>query len=171
MNPLRLTLRAARESDAQVLWSVHARAIRGSAATHYSEDELDAWAGRTRPEGYAQAIRTHPVIVAEVAATGGSRIVGFAQLQPDEGVVEAIYVDPDFARQGVGRALFQELERLARTRGLRGLTVEASLNSAPFYAAMGCVRRATDHHELAPGVHLECVVMDKRLAATAGAAA
>jgi GNAT superfamily N-acetyltransferase len=171
VNPPALTLRAARESDASALCSVHARAIRGSAATHYGKDVLDAWAGRTRPDGYALAIRTHPVIVAEVPVASGSRIVGFAQLQPDEGVVEAVYVDPDFARQGIGRTLFLELERLARTLGLPGLTVEASLNSAPFYAAMGCARRATDRHELAPGVHFECVVMDKRLAATAGAAA
>ncbi len=170
MNAPRFALRAARESDARALWSVHARAIRGLAAAHYSEDELEAWIGRTRPEGYALAIRTHPVVVAEVPGADRPRIAGFAQLQPDEGVVEALYVDPEFAGRGVGRALFTELERIARTLGLPGLTVEASLNSAPFYAAMGCVRRATDRHELAPGVHLECVVMEKRLAATAGAA-
>ena len=171
MNPPRLTLRAARESDAQALWSVRSRAIRISAASHYGEDELDAWAERSRPEAHVQAIRTRPVVVAEIPSPDAPRIVGFAQLQPDEGVVEAIYVDPDFARRGVGAALFGELERMARARGLPGLTVEASLNSAPFYAAMGCVRRAIDRHELAPGVHLACVVMDKRLATTAGAAA
>ncbi len=171
MNPPRLTLRAARESDAQALWSVHARAVRISAATHYGQDELDAWAERSRPESYAGAMRTKSMIVAEIRTPEGPRIAGFAQLQPDEGIVEAIYVDPDFARQGVGRALFAELERIARARGLPGLTVEASLNSAPFYAALGCVRRAIDRHELAPGVHIACVVMDKRLRSPAGAAA
>ncbi len=171
MNPHRLVLRPAREGDAGALAAVHSRAIRISAATHYDPRELDAWAGRARPTDYAQALRTRPVIVAELPAADGPRVVGFGQLLPDEGIIEAIYVDPDFARQGIGRALFAALERLARVGHLPGLTVEASLNSVPFYAAMGCVRRAVDRHELAPGVHIACVVMDKRLATTAGEAA
>jgi GNAT superfamily N-acetyltransferase len=171
VNPQRLVLRSARESDAGALALVHSRAIRVSAATHYNEDELAAWAGRARPTDYVRARRPRPVIVAEVATGDGPRVVGFGQLLPDEGIVEAIYVDPDFARQGIGRALFEELERRARVDHLPGLVVEASLNSVPFYAAMGCVRRAVDRHEVAPGVHIACVVMDKRLAATAGEAA
>jgi GNAT superfamily N-acetyltransferase len=166
-----VALRAARPGDEQSLWSVHTRAIRISAATHYTEDALEAWAGRMRPEHYTEPMRTRAMIVAEAKTTAGPRIAGFGQLQPEEGVIEAIYVDPDFARRGIGRALFEALEQLARERCLPGLTVEASLNSAPFYAAMGCVRRCLDRHELAPGVHIACVVMDKRLAPPEGAMA
>ena len=163
-----VALRAARPGVEHALWSVHTRAIRISAATHYTEDALEAWAGRMRPEHYIEPMRTRAMIVAE-ATTDAARVAGFGQLQPEEGVIEAIYVDPDFARRGIGRGLFEALENLARARGLPGLTVEASLNSVPFYAAMGCVRRCVDRHELAPGVHIACVVMDKHLTPTPGA--
>jgi GNAT superfamily N-acetyltransferase len=109
------------------------------------------------------------LVVAETAGAGGARVAGYAQMEPEEGVIEAIYVDPDFQRRGVGTALFAALEREARARGLPGLVLEATLNSAAFYAAMGCRQECLDHHELAPGVHIACVVMDKRLAANAEA--
>jgi putative acetyltransferase len=159
-----VALRPARPADAQAIWSVRTRAIRIAAATHYAEEVLDAWAGRMRPEGCLESMRTRRLIVAEAATAGGPRIVGFGQLEPSEGVIDAIYVDPDFGRRGIGAALFAALEREARALGLPGLTLEASLNSVPFYAAMGCRQECLDRHELAPGVHIACAVMDKRFA-------
>jgi GNAT superfamily N-acetyltransferase len=107
-------------------------------------------------------------VVAEAATVDGPRVVGYGRLSRADGVVEAIYVDPAFARRGIGAALFAALEDDARARGLPGLTLEASLNSVPFYAAMGCRERGPDRHGLAPGVAATFVVMDKRVVAGAG---
>lgn len=167
--PPGITLRPAREADAAALVRVHARAIRASAGAHYTEDEIDAWTDRARPERFLAALRDRVLVVAEAAGADGARVAGYAQMEPDEGVIEAIYVDPDFQRRGVGTALFAALEGEARERGLPGLVLEATLNSAAFYAAMGCRQECLDHHELAPGVRIACVVMDKRLDARAEA--
>ena len=39
--PADLRLRAATDADARAIWTVHTRAIRISAASHYTEDELE----------------------------------------------------------------------------------------------------------------------------------
>lgn len=110
-----------------------------------------------------EAIAIRYVIVAEAATPAGPRIAGYGQLHPVEGAIEAIYVDPDFARRGVGRALCGALEARARALGLPGLVLDASLNSAPFYAAMGFAQKCLDRHELAPGIDMAFAVMEKRL--------
>jgi ribosomal protein S18 acetylase RimI-like enzyme len=116
------------------------------------------------PERLQEAMTARQLIVAEAATPDGQRVIGYGQLHPVEGAIEAIYVDPDYSRQGVGRALFAALEARARALGLPGLVLEASLNSVPFYVAMGFRQKYLDRHALAPGVHIACAVMEKRFA-------
>lgn len=160
---LRYTLRPARPADAPALWIVHGRAIRALAGAPYTKDQLEAWAARTRPESYLEPARSRLLIVAETATREGPRIIGYGQLHIAEGTIEAVYVDPDHARRGVGAALVGALERESLTRGLPGLIVEASLNSVPFYRALGFIAKGVDQHPLAPGVNIACAVMEKRL--------
>jgi putative acetyltransferase len=160
----RVVVRAARAADAPALAAIHARAIGALAAAHYTDAERAAWIARISVERLREAMTTRRLRVAEAAAPDGSRVVGYAQLHPGEGAVEAIYVDPDWARRGVGRALLGALEADARALGLPGLVLEASLNSVPFYVAMGFRQRGLDRHELAPGVQMVFAVMEKRFA-------
>ena len=44
-----------------------------------------------------------------------------------------IYVDPEFAQQGVGAALLDALEKLARARGATKLTAEVSDTAKPLF--------------------------------------
>jgi len=56
-------------------------------------------------------------------------------------------VEPAWRRRGVGRALFEAVERWACARGCRELRVETQNINAPacsFYAARGCVLCAVD---------------------------
>jgi GNAT superfamily N-acetyltransferase len=159
----RFAIRPARPDDAKALWLVHGRAVRALAGTHYTPDEREAWATRMRPEGYLEPMATRLLLVAATTAEEGSRIIGYGQLHVAEGTIDAIYVDPGWVRRGVGAALVDALERESRTRGLTGLVVEASLNSVPFYQALGYVAKGLDQHPLAPGVGIAFVVMEKRL--------
>ena len=168
MLPPNVVLRDAVAADSQGIWRVHARAIRASAASHYTEDELDAWVGRVQPESYVALMGTRRLVVAEATLADGTRIVGFAELLPEEAVIEAIYVDPDWERRGIGTALARVLEDDVAARGLPWLVSDASLNAVPFYQALGFRQVALDRHELAPGVHIACAVMEKHLAAPQG---
>ena len=167
--PANVRLRDAVAADTQGIWRVHARAIRASAASYYTEDELDAWVGRVQPETYLGLLGTRRLVVAETTGTGEQRIVGFAELLPEEAVIEAIYVDPDWERRGIGTALAGMLENDVRARGLPWVVSDASLNAVPFYHALGFRQVALDRHELAPGVHIACAVMEKTLPAAAPA--
>lgn len=162
--PATVRFRDAVDADAHALWTVHTRAIRISAASRHTEDELDAWVQRMQPESYVPLLRSRRMVVAEATGADGPRIVGYGQLHPDEAVVEAIYVDPDWERRGIATALMRLLEDDVRARGLPWLVSDASLNAVPFYLAMGFRQVALDHHELAPGVHIACAVMEKTLA-------
>jgi ribosomal protein S18 acetylase RimI-like enzyme len=159
-----IAIRAACPGDAPALLGVHARAIRGLAGLHYSEAQRDAWIARMSVERLREAVSSRHLIVAEAATAQGPRVVGYGQLHPVEGAIEAIYVDPEYSRRGIGRSLCDALEERARALRLPGLVLDASLNSVPFYAAMGFRERCLDHHELAPGVRFACAVMEKRFA-------
>lgn len=161
--PAGIALRAAHPADAPAIASVHARAIRALAAQHYSEDELDAWVARTTAASCLMAMDSRSLLVA-VTQEASSRVVGYGQLCLDEGVVEAIYVDPEYARHGIGRALGRALEDIARKFDTRWLVADASLNAVPFYRALGYREVAQDRHEPAPGVHFVCTVMEKEIA-------
>jgi putative acetyltransferase len=161
--PAGIRLRAARPDDAPAIHAVHARAIR-STAGHYTHDEREAWVGGRTPASYLAAISGRHVVVAETDDTP-PRLLGFGQLLAPEGLIEAVYVDPDAARRGIGAALVAALEREARACGARTLALDASLNSVPFYRALGFTAAAAAQHPLAPGVSLRCMVMSKPLTA------
>jgi len=155
-----MRLRRAQPADAAELQAIHARAIRHGCAAHYPAGDLAAWIARATPAYLVDSIATRYVVVAE---RDDGRLAGFAQLHAQEGAVEAVYVDPDFARRGVGRALMGALEAAARAFGLPGLVGEASRNSVPFYAAQGFAHECWSEHSLGGGHRIACAVMTKRL--------
>lgn len=140
---------------------VHTASIRRLCVTHYSESQVERWAGFLTPEHYAAAIGD-PLRVFVVAERDG-RIVGFGQLHRGGAEVEAIYVDPPEARRGVGTALMRHVERAARDASLRTLRLTASLNAVPFYESQGF--RVTGYGEYAhpSGARLRCATMVRRL--------
>lgn len=87
---------------------------------------------------------TERALLAEV----DGRVAGFAGLRLSPGIFYAepraelteLYVEPEFRRRGVGRALVAEAERLARAAGATELFVLTGLDSTDaqaLYRAMG----------------------------------
>ena len=63
-------------------------------------------------------------------------VAGFASLKgADE--IDMLFVDPEFARQGVGRTLVDALTKLAEARGAKRLTAEASDVAKPLFERLG----------------------------------
>ena len=65
----------------------------------------------------------------------GGRVVGFAVVKVDE--LDALYVDPDSQRQGVGSALFERAIE-ARPEGFRFWAFRDNTRARRFYEARGC---------------------------------
>lgn len=53
--------------------------------------------------------------------------------------VRRVYIDPEHQRQGIGKLIYEELERKATSEGLEKLDLSASPKSRSFWAAMGFI--------------------------------
>lgn len=152
-------IRRATQGDKEAVWRVHGSAIRGTCASHYSREVIEAWAGRLRPERYAEAIGLYEFFVAEE----GGVVVGFGELGQDDGEIQGLYVSPDVAGRGVGRRLLSTLEERARAHGLESLRLTSSLNAVAFYERAGFKAVEELTQTISPGVERASVRMFKDL--------
>lgn len=157
----RARIRAAIAADAEAVWRVHTTSIRGLCAGWYTEQEITVWTGRLNPEAYRRAIEAHVMVVAE----RDGDVIGFGELDLERGEIVAVYVLPAAAGGGIGADLLAHLEETARAAGFTTLTLCASLNAEAFYANRGWHAGIREKHRLTPGVAVDCVRMDKALAA------
>lgn len=157
-----MTIRQARQDDKEDLWLIQTRAIRQQGPTHYTAEQVDAWAGGNsyRPEMYTESIDDNSVWVAECDGI----VVGFTLLNKKESELRGLYVHPDFMGNGIGRLLFERLQQEAHDLGIVRLHVKASLNAAAFYERMGFVLDEIAVHNFRCGVEMPCKLMHKDLA-------
>ncbi|MCK8502348.1 GNAT family N-acetyltransferase [Myxococcus fulvus] len=153
-----LHLRPARDSDRRALWRVHTEAVGTLCQGVYAPDELSTWVRLLRPEGYLRPDRPRTVLVAE----RDRRLVGFGQLDPLNGELEALYVLPDQVGHGVGTRLLAALESVAWGGGSPQVGLDASLNAEDFYRHRGYVSLHEARRPLTARVQLACVRMQKR---------
>jgi GNAT superfamily N-acetyltransferase len=157
----RLLVRPASESDVDAIFRVHGDSIRTLCRERYGEREIEAWIAFRPPEAYRASFASRKLFVAERQG----QIVGFGQLDPRRGEVEACYVAPEAVGSGVGSALLGRLEAEARRHGHAIVRLNATLNAEPFYARMGYRRLGPARHRVSKDVNLDCVRMEKSLGA------
>jgi N-acetylglutamate synthase-like GNAT family acetyltransferase len=159
-----LNIRRAVQEDKEAVWRVHGRAIRETCAGHYSREVIEIWAGRLRPEKYAEAIDRYDFFVAEE----DGEVVGFGELGREAGAIQGLYVSPEVKGRGVGWKLLCALEERARAYGLKSLRLTSSLNAVPFYERAGFAAVEELKETIAPGVERASVRMFKELEPGAG---
>jgi putative acetyltransferase len=115
------------------LLSLFSRAVHVLPAQHYSQREKNAWASKEldtqRWEKKLQTVRPY-------LALADSELLGFMSMDED-GYIDLMYVDPNFQRKGVGRALFDYLSRAAYKRSIPSMSTYASKAARPFFEQMG----------------------------------
>jgi GNAT superfamily N-acetyltransferase len=82
----------------------------------------------------------------------------------DAARIRAMYTDPDFARQGVGRLVMQLCEEAAMRAGFRRATMMATMAGVPLYEACGYVQVEPVLSTPVDGVRVPLVRMEKALA-------
>jgi GNAT superfamily N-acetyltransferase len=92
-------------------------------------------------------------------AVADGRIIGFATwLSAGNAIeIEDLFVDPEWMRQGAGRALVLDLIAIARGSGIRRVEVTANQHALAFYEKVGFVvgHDAQTRFGPAPRMHLE----------------
>lgn len=122
-----------REDDLETLAQIFNRSIREIAARDYSPAQIAAWAHEDRDRtAFAARHASRPTFIAELAGAAA----GFTDLAAD-GLIDFLFVHPDFQRRGVGRALLAHVEALARRQGLARLYAEVSITARPLFQACG----------------------------------
>jgi putative acetyltransferase len=103
------------------------------AADDYDEQQREAWASRADDEkAFGAKLAGELTLLAVIDGA----VTGFASLKGvDE--IDMLFIDPEFARQGVGRALVDALTKLAEARGAKRLTTEASDVARPLFERLG----------------------------------
>lgn len=162
-----LRIRPYRDTDARATRSIFQRAVRVTAAAHYTAEQLAAWV----PDDPAVAVlddwgARRAAVTTWVAELDDSA-VGFTDLDIETGYLDMLFVDPGAGRRGVGSALIRQVLDEARAVGLREVTVQASRTAQPVFERHGFVVVREQRVERR-GVLIENAVMRIPLDAPAG---
>ncbi len=128
-----VSLRPYVPADARRCADIFRSSIEELAADDYDADQREAWASAADDEAAFGARLAGALTL--IALIDGAAI-GFASLEGAD-VIDMLYVDPDFARQGAGSALIDALTKLASARGAERLTAEASEGARPLFERLG----------------------------------
>jgi len=158
----RYRLRAGKPADAPGIHAVYERAVRGLGRGVYSDEQIESWIFANGPERYVEAMREGGETF-EVAVARLRGIVGFSAYRDEE--LRSLYVDPDWARLGVGTALLRSAEAAIAAAGHAKVVIGASLIGLPFYEAQGYHVVKHRHWRSRGGLAIPAADMEKPLAA------
>ncbi|MGM0450323.1 MAG: GNAT family N-acetyltransferase [Pseudomonadota bacterium] len=151
----------------QPLLSLYQRSIAAVGDDLYSATQRAAWAHWADDVIKADAQLRQGLTV--MALTNGT-VVGFAQLYPGH-LVNMLYVDEGWQRQGIGKGLVLQLEAVARQAGITTLWTRASSVSFALFQRLGFEAAHQEKVRAAEGVALTRTLMQKPLAPGDGTAA
>lgn len=120
-------------ADTMALRDLFAQSIEELTADDYDEDQRLAWAASAEDAGEFQA-RLGAMLTLVVQLDG--EYLGFGSLK-DNKTIDMLYVNPNFAGEGVGAAIADALEKIAGARGAEAVTVDASDTAMPFFEGRG----------------------------------
>src|SRR2546423_15674139 len=131
-----MIVRRATLDDADAICEVHIRSIRELCAKDYTAQQIDSWTRYKSPDNYRRGMmeRGEVLFVAEIE----EKIVGFSSLEKDE--ITSVYIAPEAAGRGAGRALVHAAEAHARDQGVRAIRLRSTITSIEFYQHMGYTR-------------------------------
>jgi len=144
--------------DAPEIVRLFFETVRSVNRADYSDEQLEAWAaGVPDPEEWHTRMAGRRTLVAEE----GGEVVGFAELEYD-GRLDMLYVRKDAVGRGVGRRLYEAVEREARDQGLGWIFTEASITARPFFEQQG-FRVVREQMVSRRGVSMANFVMEREL--------
>jgi putative acetyltransferase len=128
-----VSLRPYIHADARRCLEIFRSSIEELAGDDYDDEQREAWASSADDEAAFAAALTGALTL--IAVIDGAP-AGFASLKGGD-VIDMLYVDPEFARLGAGRALVDALTKLAAARGAKRVTAEASEVAKPLFERLG----------------------------------
>ncbi len=155
----RLAMRPLLPEDAPLLADIFRASIADLTGDDYNEVQQEAWAASADDAGaFAKTLGAQLTLVATLEGSP----VGFASLAGKDKIA-MLYVHPAVAGQGIAAMLVDALEKLAGSRGVQKLSVDASDTAEGFFQKRGYVAQQRNSISVG-GVWLANTTMQKQLA-------
>ncbi len=128
-----MEVRRFEQGEEAEIWSIFYNTIHHINSSHYSPDQINAWAPDDLAEdiwmGKIQEISPYVVVL-------NGKIVGYADLQKS-GYIDHFFCHHEHQRKGVGSNLFSFLEYKALQRGISELSADVCITAKPFFESKG----------------------------------
>ncbi|KFZ37385.1 hypothetical protein HR45_10205 [Shewanella mangrovi] len=147
-----------RAIDTDEVWQLRNAAILRGCAEVYDAKTLEIWTPDETPTGFAELVTR-----GFYGLEQDQQLVAVGMLDEDSNKIEGLFVSPEYMGRKLGAQMLAFLEQLAVARGIKVLSLDASLNAANFYLRCGyrIIRNETYHSPA--GINLPSVLMEKRL--------
>jgi GNAT superfamily N-acetyltransferase len=176
---MRFSIRLATLDDVIAIESLIARSIRSLGAVDYTAPQIEAaLKGAFGVDSQLIADGTYFVVVSaeHIIGCGGwsKRRTLFgsdaraerdaSELSPknDAAKIRAFFVEPNYARHGIGTALLDHCESKARALGFKHFELMATLPGVRLYESRGYIARQAIQHPLEGQLTIEFVPMHKQ---------
>jgi GNAT superfamily N-acetyltransferase len=180
-----ITLRPATLDDVPALQSLIARSARGLSTADYRPAQVEgALRGAFGVDTQLVNDRTYFVAEENGAIVGcggwsfrstlfgsdarGGRDSSLLDPKSQAAKIRAFFVDPSWARRGIGTLLLERCEDEARARGFSEVELMATLPGVKLYAVRGYVGAEMVRYEVGEGESIEFIPMRKSLAFRTG---
>jgi GNAT superfamily N-acetyltransferase len=141
--------------------AIRTAAIRHGGKGFYADEILEQWTAGDMPDEFVEFfVRQFYVAVVD------GIVVGTGSVDLENGKVDGIFVRPDMMGRRIGKRLVALCEELGRRAGLKCLTLQATLNAAPFYRRCGFVGEVIGVYQSPRGFSMDCFPMTKWIGET-----
>lgn len=130
-----MQLRHYRPGDAPALAEIFRRSVTELGPRHYAPEQVMAWAADA-PDTQDMLRRGSDGRTTIVAVDDTDRPVAFVDLESD-GHIDLLFALPEVAGTGIGSALLDAIETVAKTEGMMRLYVEASEGAKGLFGRHG----------------------------------
>ncbi|MEX2944271.1 GNAT family N-acetyltransferase [Serratia fonticola] len=129
-----MKIRPFKKSDATALAEIFHTSVHNAAIKDYSREQVVVWSPeKPAPETYVQKAQDRIIYV---AVDDLGQVIGYGDLELN-GHIDHLYTHPDRVGTGVGTAVYQALEAVARKKGMAQLFVEASESARYLFERQG----------------------------------
>ncbi len=131
----KVRLRSLEDRDVAEVMELFHDTVHGVNIRDYTGEQADAWAppvSQLSEDAWKASFLGRHAVVAEA----DGRILGFCDVTPD-GYLDRFYVHSLHQREGIGSLMYEDAEAFCRSRGLKEMTVHASITALPFFLSRG----------------------------------
>jgi putative acetyltransferase len=159
-----IALQPMTEADIPAVKALHIRSFAALARDEHTQGQIAAHVATIQAADYERDLqRSHLVLAwgADGALLGTAGWLAVAD-EPATARIRKVFVDPGAARRGLATRLVADAEARARAAGHRRFVVRANVNAVRLYLKLGYAPVRAGTMEVAGGVMLPVVFMEKK---------